>query len=58
MVRPFVQIETYRTVTKTVVDSTIEGYDVANSCYFTGGQSGDVGQGRSTVAPAKDDDCE
>ena len=34
MVKPFVKLSTLKTVVKSVVDSTVEGYEVAYDCYF------------------------
>ena len=33
MVKPFVKLSTLKTVVKSVVDSTEEGYEVAYECY-------------------------
>jgi hypothetical protein len=34
MVKPFVVLSTLKSVVKTVVDATVEGYEVAYECYF------------------------
>lgn len=47
MVKPFVVLSTLRSVTKTVVDATIEGYEVAYECYFNA-QGANQPDGRST----------
>lgn len=59
MVTPFVHLETTKTVVKSVVDETIDGYDAAYSCYFNSGSNRSA-PAVSAPASVKEDDehCE
>lgn len=58
MVTPFVQLETTKTVVKSVVDETIDGYEAAYSCYFSDGGA-QLPFTASTKSVKEDDDhCE
>ena len=48
MVKPFVVLSTLKSVTKTVVDATVEGYEVAYECYFNAKAPNPIENNRST----------
>ena len=59
MVTPFVHLETTKTVVKSVIDETVDGYEAAYSCYFNDDGGAQLPFTTTTKSVKEDEDhCE